>query len=253
VKALSAAATAEKVDEAAKLLKNASWARTCARHQEASLLSRLEGQLVEHQRALKDRADRCSRVQISGMGNLLRAENSRYTCGDPAQLASAVISGVELMKVVLDDQEELDRNFKVYSAIIVGQEGEDLVLFKSWNSERAAVAILQQAIRMQKKAISAGAAGAMKQFSREVAAVRTKTARAFLSAFALLLDSVESERCLTEGLEPDEVCLLRPRPFPAEILSDSAVQWLLSAAAEGMIRSEEIGRLRLETVASVSD
>jgi hypothetical protein len=81
------------------------------------------------------------------------------------------------------------------------------------------------------------------QLARDVSEARSSVARAFLDLLSRMRDAIEPERAL-EGLEPEELRLLRPKPFPAEILSDQTVSWFVDAAAAGLITTEELGDVR---------
>jgi hypothetical protein len=92
----------------------------------------------------------------------------------------------------------------------------------------------------------------MGKFSRTVAQARSQTARQVLTVVAELRRIVAPEQELATGLEQDEIAALRPKPFPAQILSNDAISWLLDAVSAGMIDAEELINVQPDTVSAAS-
>jgi hypothetical protein len=222
-----------------------------------SILSNLELWLLEHKKGLDQQFLRCSRFK-GGVGRLV--QNGTVACleDNPAALARQLLAGKSLEDIVLGEQEG-PRLKAFYASIrfneeaapnVISSADDDLPVLKRWNFERAAIEILKAAIKIQKQAVLANTTTSMEKFSRDVAEIRAVTARDFLSALTELKSSVESDQRLVEGLEPDEISCLRPRPFPLQILSSEAISWMLDAVSQGMISAAELGALSLETVKS---
>jgi len=222
-------------------------------------LLQLEGWLSEHSKGLDQQFLRCSRFK-GGIGRVV--QNGTVACmeDDPAALARILLAGKGL-EDILRDQQERPRLKAFYASVrfnedatadVVTSKDDDLPFLKRWNCERAAVQILKAAIAIQKKTILAKTAISMETFSKTVSAVRADTARDVLAALVELKNAVEPDQRLVEGLEPDEIACLVPRPFPLQILSSEAIGWLIDAVAQKMIAPAELelAGLQLETVHS---
>jgi hypothetical protein len=220
-------------------------------------LLQLEGWLLEHSKGLDREFLRCSRF-TGGVGRVVKNGTLACVNDDPAALAQQLLAGKSLEDIILG-QQEAPRLKAYYASIHFNEEAhpnvassanEDLPALKRWNSERAAVLILKAAIELQKRAVLAKTLISMEKFSKTVSTVRAETARDFLAALAELRCAVEPDQALVEGLHEDEIACLRPRPFPLQILSSEAVQWLLDAVSQGMLSQPELAGLQLETVHS---
>jgi len=223
--------------------------RTCGEARQ--ILLQLEGWLAEHTKELDRKVLQCGRFS-EDVRRIVRHANTICLAENEISLARQLIAGKNLVELVAEQQEQLK---PMYSRIrfnaggpgIVGGEG-DLALFIEWNAERASLLILKAAITLQKQTLLATTRIAMERFSRDVAEIRASTARDFLAVFAELKSAVESDQRLVEGLDPEEVACLKPRPFPLQILSSDAITFLLEAVEQKMIEPAELGALQLETV-----
>src|ERR1700728_4664008 len=227
--------------------------RTCGEAKQ--ILSQLEGWLAEHSKALAQQFLRCSRFK-GGVGRVV--QNGTVACleDNPAALARQLLAGKSLEDIILRQQE--GPRFKAFYASIrfneeagvdiVSSKDDDLPVFKRWNFERAAIEILKSAITIQKQDVLAATQISMQKFNRDTADIRGDTARDLLKVLAELKCAVESDQRLVEGLEPEEIECLKPKPFPLQILSSDAISWLLDAVSQQMIQPAELAGLQLETV-----
>ena len=254
---------AKKTEEASAKRANAirqAWVernRVCGEAMQTLL--QLEGWLSEHSKGLEQQFLRCSRFK-GGVGRVV--QNGTVACmeDNPDVLARQLLAGKSLEDIIHREQER-PRLKAFYASVRFNEEAapdvvtsadDDLPVLKRWNGERAAVQILRAAIKIQKQAVMAKTVTSMEKFSRDVAEVRGKTARDVLTVLTELKCAVESDQRLVEGLEPDELACLRPRPFPLQILSSEAITWMLDAISQKMIDASELGVLQLlETVKSV--
>ena len=171
-------------------------------------------------------------------------------------LARQLLAGKSLEDIILREHEGprfkgfyASLRFNEYAAVdVVTSKDDDLPVFKRWNFERAAIEILKAAITIQKQEVLAATQISMQKFSRDTAEIRGATARDLLKVLAELKCAVESDQRLVEGLEPEEIECLRPKPFPLQILSSDAIAWLLDAVSQQMIQPAELAGLQLETV-----
>ena len=62
--------------------------------------------------------------------------------------------------------------------------------------------------------------------------------------------AVAADQKLAENLSPEEIAMLKPRPFPLEMLSNDAIAWLLDAIGQRLLDPAEVGDLKLETVST---
>ncbi|HSY92345.1 MAG TPA: hypothetical protein VK812_13290 [Candidatus Binatus sp.] len=252
---------AKKIEEASATRANAirrAWLdrnRVCSEARQ--ILSQLELWLLEHSKGLDQQFLRCSRFK-GGVAQIVK--NGTVACmeDDPAGLARQLLAGKSLEDILLGQQEG-PRMKAFYASVrfneyanpdVVSSKDDDLPFLKRWNSERAAVVILKAAIAIQKQAVLAKTTTSMAQFSGAVAEIRSVTARDVLAALSELAAAAEPDQRLVEGLEPDEIACLVPRPFPLQILSSEAISWMLDAVAQKMIEPAELAGLQLETVHS---
>jgi hypothetical protein len=255
---------AKKQEEAsatrARAIRNAWVERNRVCGEARNILLQLEGWLSEHSKGLYQQVLKCARFQ-AGIARVI--QNGTVMCMEdtPAALAAQLLAGRSLEDIILE-QERRPKLKTFYASIrfngeagmnIVDTADSDLPVFKRWNFERAAIQILQAAIAVQKQAVLAKTRQSMEKFSRDVAEIRSATARDFLVVLAELKCVVESDQRLVEGLEPDEVACLLPRPFPLQILSSDAVSWLLESVSQGMISPAELAGLQLETVKNIEE
>jgi hypothetical protein len=238
----AAAVALEKAEQAASRISNAVFVSASARSQARVRLSRLEQALAQHQATEKQRKMGCCRLQ-SPLKAVVEAGNSRYMSGQAIDLAKDLLAGKELEVIVSEDQKAMDRH---YGSHKLGNEVDDLVPFRLWDRERTAIDILKAAISLETKAAATQIKTAVEQLSGDISEARSSVARAFVDLLSRMRDAIEPERALL-GLEPDELRLLRPKPFPAEILSDQAISWFVDARAAGLITTEELDDVRGES------
>jgi len=238
----AAAVALEKAEQAANRIGNAVFVSTGARREAMARLSRLKESLAQHQTEEKKRKQGCSRLQ-SQLRAVVEAGNSRYMSGQAIDLAKDLLAGKELEVIVSEDQKAMDRH---YGSHKLGNEVDDLVPFRLWDRERTAIDILKAAISLETKAAATQIKTAVEQLSGDISEARSSVARAFVDLLSRMRDAIEPERALL-GLEPDELRLLRPKPFPAEILSDQAISWFVDARAAGLITTEELDDVRGES------
>jgi hypothetical protein len=219
-------------------------------------LSQLGVWLVEHTKALDQQFLRCSRFK-GGVGRVV--QNGTVMCmeSDPAVLARQLLAGDRSLEDIILGEQERPQQKAFYASIrfneeaapdVVSSADSDLPIFKRWNFERAAVMILQAAIKIQTQAVLTKTKLSMQKFSRELAEIRSVTARDLLTVLVELKSAAESDQRLAEGLEPDELACLVPRPFPRAFLSAEAISWFTDCIAQRMIEPSELAVLSLETV-----
>ena len=224
--------------------------RTCGEARQ--ILLQLEGWLAGHKKELDQQFLRCSRFK-GGVGRVV--QNGTVACleNNPVALARELLAGKSLEDII-GREEEGPRLKAFYAGIrfneeaardVVTSKDDDLPVLKRWNFERAAIEILKAAIQIQKQAVLAKTRSSMEKFNRDVADVRSSTARDLLALLVELKCAVESDQRLVEGLEPDEVACLKPRPFPLQILSSEAITWLLEAVSQKMIEPAELVGLQV--------
>lgn len=212
-----------------------------------TVLMRLETWLAEHTAALTRTEMLCSRLDHEGAGRLVRQGTTRCLNNSAEDLAKQLLRGKNLAEMVREEQRQLEA---FYSSLNFGANSSDVVPFKLWDAERASCAILTSAISIQKKEMAWVLATSMERFSEAVRGTRSETGRAFLSALAEMKHAVAADQKLAENLSPEEIAMLKPRPFPLEMLSNDAIAWLLDAIGQRLLDSAEVGDLKLETVST---
>jgi hypothetical protein len=229
--------------------------RTNADDAQRAILDRLTSLLDEHSKAMKLKLMKCGRLSAD-IQRVIGNDTGRCLMTDTTVLAEQLIAGKGLEAIILEEQ-ALPQMKLGYARLNFGSSSNpdvivdsgDLVLFKEWDFERAALAILKTAILSQKKLMAVATKTNMEKFARTVAAPRTETARELLAALADMRRIVESDQALSKDLTKDEIEALRPKPFPLRILSSDAISWLLDAVSAGMIKASELSGLDLiETV-----
>jgi hypothetical protein len=221
-----------------------------------SLMSQLEMWALEHDRALRAVEQHCSRLS-EGVRRVISNGTVRCLSADPAVLATQLIAGRDLSEITSEQESSPDLQH-FYASLNFTSGGRDMVtdpgdleLFKSWNRERAACTILQAAIRLHKKSMSAINSVSMEKFSRTVVQARVTTARQVLALLGQLRQIVLPDQDLATGLNKDEIAALRPRPFPPQILSSAALSWMMDAVAVGMIQAAEVTDLQPDVLSPV--
>jgi len=205
-------------------------------------LSNLESLFQEHSQALQNVRMRCGRLQEEARVFIQREFNS--LTGNVAKLAETLIAGgvtaEHLKRLISTDRLPLDG---FYSKLNL-KEADELLLVKDLDFERAAIEVLKQAIRLQKSTIENLRRGEIATLNRSRADEDTKLARAVLAAVDGLNSNplTQQNRQLAEELQPDEIQLLKPGPFPRRILSADVQRWLSDCVAARLIDAGEISR-----------
>jgi hypothetical protein len=231
------------------VLNKARLALSQSRGELANTTAKLERLMSEHQIELQSARVRCVRVADS-FRKLIEAGTIRYLYGDAQQLAGLVLAGDDLESVVSNDRLQLEPLYAAYSGPD-SDFNDDLLTMKHWDWERAAVEVLRQAILLSKRSEAALRRSAMVQFALTIAEARGALARRFLSALKEAQQLMTEDSRITEGLElqPDEIELLRPKPFPTNIPSPELIEWLFDMVGQKLIRAEDLGGLQLTTPA----
>jgi hypothetical protein len=238
----------KKPDLALDAVLNKAWlGRTQRRNEASRTLSTLQSSLAEHGAALKSFRGRCERLPEEGR-RLVRHGTS--VCLGPDSmldhLAARVIAGEDPANVASDARKSLNKYYAAFNWQPPAYSPEDLQMLKDWDFERACIMVIERAIALQKKSLEASISVQMEEFSRVVAGTRAGLARQIVGAVVALQELVEQDRRLTDGLDPEEVQLLRPKPFSPCLLSAEATKWLLDAVSTGLIRREDLGQVRLQ-------
>jgi len=209
-------------------------------------LPELEKSLAEHEASLKMAGAKCSRIDAS-LRRVIESGSLRCLASDARDLASSVIAGVDLSKVVSEDRRALEKT--VYARMQIGDSRldiqDDVRLMKQWDWERGAILVLQEAIRLRKQSIAALRKPAILLFCRMIGEARGALARKFLAAVKEAQELMEQESQIAETLKPDELALVQPKPFPAKVVSNEVVEWLLAAVNQQLIRPDDLAGLHL--------
>jgi hypothetical protein len=238
----------EEVSAARAAIVRRAWMdRTRAMHEARSVLSGLELSLAEHSAELQKAELKMSRFSEE-IRRLIYGGYTACIVEDAGLLASQMLAGKSLAAIVLEQQKLLDARYRRINFGQTGSPEDDLVAFKVWDGERAAVLILKTAVTLAKKALALTNKTSMTKFAHGVRELRIETAREFLQALRLMQTAVQTDQALAEGLDIDELQFLRPKPFPSRILGSETVAWLLDALAEKLIQPGDLGGLGLDTV-----
>jgi len=229
---------ASSAETAMVALKRASLRRTQSNQQQQGILSRLQISLSEHTIEMNRRRLNCARLQEQAR-NLVERDNTRCIDGDELVLARRLIEGESIETVVFDARKALASDY-VQIAASLQFDKEDADVIKALDDERAAVLILKQAVRFQKWNIETLRAKAMTEYLPLLAEARSASIRKFLASLADCEAAAEQDRRLADGLEPEEIRLLRPSPLPKRIVSDDTLKCLLDAVSEKLIEQEEL-------------
>jgi hypothetical protein len=165
--------------------------------------------------------------------------------GDINALALRLIAGEDISTVVADARKGLESFYaRMKAGLTFDREEADLV--NAVDTRRAAVTILQQAVTLQKRNMAEGRKTSIVEFSLAITEARREVARQFLAALSECQKAAEQDRRFAEDLEPEEIELLRPQPFPIRILSDDALRWLFAAASQDLIGREDLRNARVD-------
>jgi hypothetical protein len=216
------------------------------------VLGQLQLWLQEHFKTLDAKAARCSRFSADIM-RMISNGGTRCLLSPPDVLAAQLLAGRTLDVIILEEQglpqmKQMYGNIRFVSGPNIVGGADDLMVFKEWDAERAAIQILKEAIAQQKKIVAAITKSAMEKFSKTVSQARVETAREVLVAVAQLRLIVEPDQALANGLGEDEIDALRPKPFPRHLLSSEAIKWMLDCVEEKILTPEELSGLEVETV-----
>jgi len=203
----------------------------------AMTLSKLEDSLAEHSAEVASLKQRGVRFEEVARRYIERIDGLRCLDSNPSKLAEDLIAGADLMELVDADRHPLEK--ECYRRLTL-PEPEDLNLIKAIDRERAAVMVLQSAIPLQKKKMAAAQRQAMFELSRSLGGARATIARKVLALYKDLNELVAADRSLTEQLQPSELQLLKPKPFPMSVVSPDAFDWLLDCVQSGLIDASEL-------------
>jgi hypothetical protein len=219
------------------------WVERDAEDNEAkSLLSQLESSLKERSAELKRAVIRCSAFH-EDVQRIVAHESILCVKDDVTALALRLIAAKHLdpaqqitpllIQIIQGQQTLLD---PLYRKIDFGIGCSDhLAIFKQWTVERAAIEILQRAIKLHKASMVVKGPIAMEKFSRAVAGIRSEVARDLVAKLAELNSIADRDRHLGDGLDASDIQVLRPKPFPLRFLSSEAIAWLMDAISQQLL------------------
>jgi hypothetical protein len=227
------------------LVKSAWLKRTQSNQKQRSILSRLEASLGEQITEVGAKKRRCSRLHAD-MKRAVEAGNMKCMEGEINDHALRLIAGEDLATVVADARKGMDTFYAKMKAGLPHFDQEDADVVKDLDYSRAAVMMLQSAVTLQKRNVAETHKASMAEFLPAIKEARGTIAQQFLSALEECQKAAEQDRLFAEGLEPEEIQLLNPRPFPTRILSEDVVRWLFSAVNEHLIGREDLRRARID-------
>jgi hypothetical protein len=203
--------------------------------------------MSEHQIELQSARMKCARISNT-FRRLIEGGTIRCLYGDARQLAQLVLAGEDLESVVSNDRRQLESLYGAHHKKADDSDFEDdLLVMKHWDWERAAVEVLRHAIILQKGSEAALRRAAIVQFALTISEARGALARRFLGVLKEAQQLMAEDSRITEGLglQPDEIELLRPKPFPTNIPSSELIEWLFDLVSQKLIRAEDLGGLQL--------
>jgi hypothetical protein len=206
-----------------------------------AVLSRLEASLSEHALALKTMIMRSSRLEESSR-RYIEMEGKCYE-GDLTALANDLIAGgaseTHLREIVSAARTPLEKDF--YAGILRGlPEPEDLGTIKDLDFERACCALTKRAIELQKVILVTTRKRGVIELSSSLRDTRAVFARKLLAAIKELNELADRDRGLGNQVEASEIQYLKPKPFPAHMLSGETAAWLIECVSEGLIEAPEV-------------
>lgn len=229
------------------VLKKARLALSESRAQLTNTILKLERLMAEHQIALQAARIKCERIS-NAFRRIVESQNIRCLYGDASQLAQLVLAGDDLESVVSNDRRGLDSLYgKHYKRENDADFDDDLVVMKQWDWERGAIEVLKQAILLSKRSEAALRRSAIVQFAQTISEARGALAQRFIAALKDAQQLMAEDSRIVEGLglEPAEIDLLRPKPFPKNIPSSELIEWLFDMISQKLIRPETLGGLQL--------
>jgi hypothetical protein len=207
-----------------------------------AILLRLQVASSEHAATLGNLKARATRLEETARRYIER-EGLICMAGDVTAVAKELIAGGDLRQVISAARVPLEKS--VYSALRFPETG-DLEQVKEIDFERACVLALDHAIKLQKATIELARKAAISELNLSLASSRAIVARGVLAGLKTLNELADQDRCLAEQMDPADLALLSPPPFPAtRILSDHANNWFIDCVKEGLIEDAEISVLGL--------
>jgi hypothetical protein len=226
------------------MLRKAWLTRIQSNQTQRSILTKLQTSLALQVEELAIWKTKCARLQ-SELKRLVDQGTMRCMEGDINALALRLIAGEDISTVVADARKGLESFYaRMKAGLTFDREEADLV--NAVDTRRAAVTILQQAVTLQKRNMAEGRKTSIVEFSLAITEARREVARQFLAALSECQKAAEQDRRFAEDLEPEEIELLRPQPFPIRILSDDALRWLFAAASQDLIGREDLRNARVD-------
>jgi hypothetical protein len=229
------------------ILKRAWLKRTQSNLAQRATLSGLQTSLGERIKELGAKKIASSRVQAD-LKRMIEGGTTRCVSADAdiSALALRLIAGEDLATVVTDATQGMEKLYVTIKASLSHDDKDDADVLKAVNFLRAGVMILQEAIVLQKRKLAETHTAAMAEFLPAIKEARGINARQFLVALADCQKAAEQDRLFADGLEPEEIQLLKPRPFPVRILSEDVLRWLFAAANEDLIGREDLQSARID-------
>jgi hypothetical protein len=227
------------------ILKQAWLKRTKSNQTQKSILSKLQASLGVQITELAAKKMRCGRLQAD-LVRMIDQGTMKCMEGDIDALALRLIAGEDLVTVVSDATQGMGTFYAKVKASLKPDDKEDADVFEAVDFSRASVMILEQAVVLQKRNLVETHKASMAEFLPAIKEARGTIALQFLAALEECQKAAERDRLFAEGLEPDEIQLLNPRPFPTRILSEDVLRWLFAAANEDLIRREDLHSARID-------
>jgi hypothetical protein len=226
------------------MLRKAWLTRIQSNQTQRSILTKLQTSLALQVEELAIWKTKCARLQAE-LKRLVDQGTMRCMEGDINALALRLIAGEDISTVVADARKGLESFYaRMKAGLTFDREEADLV--NAVDTRRAAVTILQQAVTLQKRNMAEGRKTSIVEFSLAITEARREVARQFLAALSECQKAAEQDRRFAEDLEPEEIELLRPQPFPIRILSEDALRWLFAAASQDLIGREDLRNARVD-------
>jgi hypothetical protein len=227
------------------MLKRAWLKRTQSNQTQLAILTKLETSLGEEITLLATKKTGCARLHAD-MTRVVAAGTMKCMEGDINAFALRLIAGEDLLTVVTDAREGMDKFYTQLKTSLPQFEQEDGEVVKAYDYSRAAVMILHAAIVLQKRNVAETHKASMMEFLPAIREARGTIARQFLAALEECQKAADQDRQFAEGLEPQEIQFLKPFPFPKRILSEDVLRWLFAAVNEDLIGREDLRSARID-------
>jgi hypothetical protein len=211
-----------------------------------AILSKLEVSLSEHAAALKTMIARSFRLEESAR-RFIQMEGMCHD-RDLTAMAKDLIAGgaseTQLREIVSAARVSLDKGF--YASVLKTlPEPEDIHTIRDLDFERATVMALKRAIELQRVILATTRQRGVVALSGSLRATRAVFARRLLGAIKELNELADRDRGLSHQVEAFEIQYLKPRPFPARMLSDETAAWLIECVSEDLISASEVAGIGL--------